>query len=160
MTIEMVLWMVGLGSVVFAASRVIARERPPAVQTAVQEEAPPPRSPLGRPHYEPRRPANYALPPVTIETLPIHFKHAPEMVPPIDRGVLAALVASARGTGEAPRPARFARGSIPPGNQYAAAPDDVDTYTHHSDLDAAETLRPASDLDDDAMTRTHMSPVR
>lgn len=151
MTVEMAFWMVGLVAIAFVALRVIRRERP----VAIQEEAAAPRSLLRPPHYEPRMPRQFALPPVTIETLPIDFKRAPEMVPPevvppIDRGVLAALVASAsRTVANAPRPAKLARGSV----SLRVATSDGD------DLDAAETLRPASDLDDDAMTRTHMSPV-
>jgi hypothetical protein len=157
MTIEVVLWVAGLVSIVFVASRVMRRQPPAEVRA---EEAPP-RSPFHRPHYEARRPEHYALPPVTIETLPIDFKQAPEMVPPIDRGVLAALVASGSGAAaEAPRPTSLARGSVPPGGDYASVIDDAASDANHRDLDGAETLRPASDLDEDALTRTHMAPVR
>lgn len=155
MTIEIALFLVALVTVLFAAWRVMARER----AIAVQDEAPP----------EPprRRPRHFALPPVTIETTPIKFKYMPEMVPPIDHRVLAALFASgSRTAAEVPPPERLARGSIPPSgghasNLAAAASDlDAETLTSHSDLDGAETLRPASDLDEDALTRTNMSPVR
>jgi hypothetical protein len=54
----------------------------------------------------------------------------------------------------------LARGSVPPGCDYASVIDDAARDVTHSDLDGAETLRPASDLDEDALTRTHMSPVR
>lgn len=155
MAIEIGLWVVGLVSLVFAAYRVIVRGRP----TPIEVEAPPPQAPSRRPHYVPRQPSHYALPPVTIETLPIDFKkRVPELVPPIDRGVLAALIASASGTAaEASRPAKLARGSIPAGVDYTSVNDDA--ASNVDDLDGAETLRPASDLDEDAMTRTHMSPV-
>jgi hypothetical protein len=147
MTVEMALWMVGLVAAVFTASRVISRGRPAPQE---QEEPVAPRSPLSRPHYEARHPQQFALPPVTIETLPINFKQMAEVAPPIDRGLLAALAAS--GSSAATRP-NLARGTDAHASVSADA-SDLD------DLDGAETLRPARDLDEDAMTRTHMSPVR
>jgi len=154
MAIEIAILVVGLVVIGFAVSRVMARERP-----AIREEVPPKpaRSPFGRPHYVARLPRHFALPPVTIETLPINFKERPELVPPIDRSVLAALVASgSRAAAEVPRPEQLARGSIPPGYGETSDPLDDDA----SDLDdCAETLQSGSDLDDDAMTRTKMSPV-
>ena len=140
--------MVALVLIVFAAFRVITRERSTVEEALPQQPA---RSPLRRPHYEPKRPRHFALPPDTIETLPIDFKRVGEMVPPIDPRVLAALVASgSRAAAEVPRPQELARGSI--AQSFAAASD--------SEVDDAETLRPASDLDDDALTRTNMSRVR
>jgi hypothetical protein len=113
-----------------------------------------PRLPLRRPHYEPRRPAQFALPPDTIDTPPIKLTPLPELVPPIDHQLLAAIIASGScPVADVPRPQQLARGSIPAGWDNGADLDD-------SDLDDAETLLPASDLDDDALTRTNMSPVR
>ena len=153
--------MVGIGFVValaviaFAAFRVMARKQ----STAVRDEQPrqPAYDPSRRAHYEARHPEQFALPPVTIETLPIDFKKVAEVVPPIDPNVLAALVASgSRAAVGTPRPEMLARGSLPPG----ADLDDAETLSPQDDFDAAETATPSSDLDDDAMTRTTLPPVR
>lgn len=154
MMIDIALVTVALVTIAFAASRVMKRERP----IAAAEEAPAPVIP------QRRAPAHFALPPVTIETLPMKLEYvpeavSPEVVPPIDRSVLAALVASgSRTASTVSRPDILARGSFSPGRGAAAAYV-AERATSHSDLDGAETLRQASDLDDDAMTRTHMSPV-
>jgi hypothetical protein len=144
MTIDIALFLVTVSFIGFAAWRVMRRQPP----VAVQEEAPP--IPLRR------APEHFALPPVTIETLPIKFAN---MAPPIDHNVLAALVASGSRSVPGSRPApvppenQFARGTSP-GYGYSVAASPA------SDLDDAETLSPASDLDDDAQTRANLSPVR
>ncbi|MBA3394997.1 MAG: hypothetical protein H0T89_20290 [Deltaproteobacteria bacterium] len=166
MTIVIALSAVALVLIAFVASRIMARQRP-----AVREQEPPSLGPHGRPHYVPRRPSNFALPPETIDTLPIDFKkmaekqvaETAELVPPIDRNVLAALVASgSRTSGEVPHPEKLARGSRSAAPEYVATSDpDAQTMTNHSDVnDGTETSRPAGDLDDDVLTRTKMSPVR
>jgi hypothetical protein len=137
MTIDIALFLVTVAFIGFAAWRVMRRE--PAV--AVQPEPPP--IPLRR------SPEHFALPPVTIETLPIKFAN---MVAPIDQNVLAALVAS----GSRPKPIsqpELARGTSP-GYGYFT------TVSPPSDLDDAPTLSPASDLDDDAETRANLPAVR
>lgn len=172
MTIVIALSAVALVLIAFVASRIMARQRPAAVR---EQEPPSSLGPHGRPHYVPRRPSNFALPPETIDTLPIDFKklaekqvaETAELVPPIDRNVLAALVASgSRTSAEMPRPEKLARGSLPPepgASEYVATSDPgAETMTNHSDVnfDGTETSRPAGDLDEDALTRTKMSPVR
>lgn len=147
MGIDIALVTVTLVTLAFATSRVMRRERP----VAVAEEAPkiPQR----------RAPAHFALPPVTIETLPMKLEYVPDMVPPIDRSVLALLVASGSpAAAMVSRPESLARGSVPPGPS-AASSHVAERPTSHSDLDGAETLRQAGDLDEDALTRTNMSPV-
>lgn len=144
MAIGIAVFMVGLVPVVLLASRVMSRSR--------------------------RKALPYLPPPRTVAvvgaiargtpTTPLSALERPaEVVPPIDHRVFEALAAAGqRATAEVPRPPRIARGSMGPG--FAADLDSDNATTLRSDLDSAETLQRASDLDDDAETRSNMRPVR
>lgn len=123
--------------VVFLAMRVIERKPvPPPLPASAGafEEV----GTYNRPvRTRPRRsgPVRFSAPPVTIETIP-----PAGLVPPIDRGVLAALASQRPVT--VPRPQQLARGSVPP--SYAPV---------GSDLDDAETLSNRQDAGDNMVTR-------
>ena len=101
---------------------------------------------------------------------PPHAELAPAqqsraIVPAIDHAILQSLFASgARAAANVPKPAKLARGSLPPMETAADLEnassdlDDAETLPKCDDLDV--TLRQGSDLDDDAETRMNMRPVR